>query len=217
MPTWLKITSALTFIVVMIALKFVVKVGVTAFDWWFTTPVLIIGLGSAYLIDRSDARKRRRKPSASGDPKLDTPSKDIPDYYSVLGVSRNADRVVIHAAYRALAKKYHPDTTNENTTLSQRRFAEISAAYSALSAAAEPVKETITPTEPKRRTATTKPMQYGAGLVFIVAGVPIVLVALAALVYFASKPASQSTTSYSPNELSEMTQRSIREWKKTNQ
>jgi hypothetical protein len=157
MPTWLKIASALTFIVVMIAWKFVVKAGVTAFDWWFTVPVLIIGLGSAYLIDRSDAKKRRRKPTASSDPKLDTPSKNIPDYYNVLGVSRNTDRVVIQAAYRALVKKYHPDTTKENPTHAQRRFAEISAAYSALSAAAEPIKEKIapTPTEPKRRTATS--------------------------------------------------------------
>jgi hypothetical protein len=65
MPTWLKIAAALTFIVVMIAWKFVVKAGVTAFDWWFTIPVLIIGLGSAYLIDRSDVKKRQRKASAS--------------------------------------------------------------------------------------------------------------------------------------------------------
>ncbi len=31
------------------------------------------------------------------------------DYYSVLGVSKDADEVVIRAAYKALAQKYHPD------------------------------------------------------------------------------------------------------------
>lgn len=31
------------------------------------------------------------------------------DYYSVLGVSKDADEVVIRAAYKGLAQKYHPD------------------------------------------------------------------------------------------------------------
>jgi DnaJ domain len=216
MPTWLKIASALTFIAVMVALKFVVKAGVTAFDWWFTIPVLVVGFGSAYLFDRSDAKKRQRKASVSGDAKQDAPRKDIPDYFDVLGVSRNAEQVVIQAAYRALAKRYHPDTTNENPAHAQRRFAEISTAYSVLSAAAGPATENAAPTstEPKGHTATRK---RDGGLVFIVAGIPIIMAALATLVYFTSKPASQSATSYSPSELSEMTQRSIREWKKTNQ
>lgn len=55
------------------------------------------------------------------------------DYYSTLGVSRDADEVVIKAAYRALAQKYHPDRQN---SLSQRENArlmsEINIAYSVL-------------------------------------------------------------------------------------
>ena len=31
------------------------------------------------------------------------------DYYEVLGVDRGADEGAIKKAYRALAKKYHPD------------------------------------------------------------------------------------------------------------
>ena len=31
------------------------------------------------------------------------------DYYRVLGVLRNAEEIVIKAAYKALAQKYHPD------------------------------------------------------------------------------------------------------------
>jgi hypothetical protein len=36
-----------------------------------------------------------------------------PDYYAILGVSPGAEREVIDAAYRALARKYHPDVNRE--------------------------------------------------------------------------------------------------------
>ena len=38
------------------------------------------------------------------------------DYYEVLGVGRDADAKVIKRAYRKLAKKYHPDRSEEHTS-----------------------------------------------------------------------------------------------------
>jgi curved DNA-binding protein CbpA len=55
------------------------------------------------------------------------------DYYAVLGVAKDADPEVVRAAYRALAKKYHPDTSAAGNNGSTERFREISAAYSVLS------------------------------------------------------------------------------------
>lgn len=52
------------------------------------------------------------------------------DYYSVLGVAPGADPVVLKAAYRALAKKYHPDQTASAT---EQEFNEIRNAYEVLS------------------------------------------------------------------------------------
>jgi DnaJ-class molecular chaperone len=47
------------------------------------------------------------------------------DYYAVLGVTEIADEDVIAAAYRALAKKYHPDTGSHRGTASAEKFQEI--------------------------------------------------------------------------------------------
>ncbi|KAI5660303.1 hypothetical protein M9H77_29096 [Catharanthus roseus] len=53
------------------------------------------------------------------------------DYYSVLNVSKNASLQEIKAAYRRLARKYHPDM---NKALgAEEKFKEISAAYEVLS------------------------------------------------------------------------------------
>ena len=54
------------------------------------------------------------------------------DYYEVLGVSRNADEKEIKRAYRKLAKKYHPDTNAGNPD-AEKRFKEVTEAYSVLS------------------------------------------------------------------------------------
>ena len=57
---------------------------------------------------------------------------DKRDYYEVLGVDKNADDAALKKAYRALAKKYHPDA-NPDDAVAAEKFKEASEAYSVLS------------------------------------------------------------------------------------
>jgi curved DNA-binding protein len=52
------------------------------------------------------------------------------DYYEVLGVPRDASSADIRKAYRALARKHHPDVNKDKDA--KDRFAEISEAYEVL-------------------------------------------------------------------------------------
>ncbi|HZF17036.1 MAG TPA: DnaJ C-terminal domain-containing protein [Steroidobacteraceae bacterium] len=52
------------------------------------------------------------------------------DYYSALGVERTASEADIKAAYRKLARKYHPDVSKEAGA--EERFKEVSEAYKTL-------------------------------------------------------------------------------------
>lgn len=54
------------------------------------------------------------------------------DLYEVLGVSRNASADEIKSAFRALARKYHPDV-NQNKAEAEEKFKEIGEAYAVLS------------------------------------------------------------------------------------
>jgi curved DNA-binding protein CbpA len=55
------------------------------------------------------------------------------DYYSVLGVLPSTDIIVIRAAFRALAHKYHPDKWRGNKAESEARMRELNEAYEVLS------------------------------------------------------------------------------------
>ena len=54
------------------------------------------------------------------------------DYYEVLGVDKNAVDAALKKAYRALAKKYHPDM-NPGDKEAEKKFKEASEAYAVLS------------------------------------------------------------------------------------
>lgn len=56
---------------------------------------------------------------------------EFKDYYKVLGVEPDADLKAIKTAYRKLARKYHPDVSDEHDA--ENRFKEIAEAYEVLS------------------------------------------------------------------------------------
>ena len=53
-------------------------------------------------------------------------------YYEILGVKSSASQAEIKAAYRKLAKQYHPDAMPDNPKIKEQ-FQEISEAYAVLS------------------------------------------------------------------------------------
>lgn len=55
------------------------------------------------------------------------------DHYAILGVLPSAEDVVIRAAYKALAQRYHPDRFEGAKDEALRRMQEINRAYSVLS------------------------------------------------------------------------------------
>lgn len=56
------------------------------------------------------------------------------DFYAILGLAKDASDADIKKAYRKLARKHHPDT-NSGDAAAERKFKDISEAYSVLSSA----------------------------------------------------------------------------------
>lgn len=54
------------------------------------------------------------------------------DYYAILGVHPTAEDVVIRAAFRALAQRYHPDRFSGSQDEAHQRMSEITKAYEVL-------------------------------------------------------------------------------------
>lgn len=59
-------------------------------------------------------------------------SKKKRSYYEILGVPKNVNNERLRSAYRALARKHHPDV-NLGDKAAEERFKEISGAYEVLS------------------------------------------------------------------------------------
>ena len=57
---------------------------------------------------------------------------DKRDYYEILGVAKDADEATLKKAYRALAKKYHPDL-HPGDKEAEMKFKEVNEAYDVLS------------------------------------------------------------------------------------
>jgi curved DNA-binding protein len=66
--------------------------------------------------------------SFSGEKK--DPAMEFKDYYKILGVDPDADDKTIKAAYRRLARKYHPDVSAEANA--EEKFKELAEAYEVL-------------------------------------------------------------------------------------
>jgi hypothetical protein len=74
----------------------------------------------------------------------------IQDYYAILGVHPNAEDIVIRAAYKALAQRYHPDRFAGSKEEAHRRMSDLTKAYEVL---ADPVRR---PKYDRRRSTYTK-------------------------------------------------------------
>ena len=59
------------------------------------------------------------------------------NYYEILEIKENASEEVIKAAYKALAKKYHPDSFKGSNSEREKSMAQINEAYRVLSDEAE--------------------------------------------------------------------------------
>lgn len=60
-------------------------------------------------------------------------ARKIVNYFQVLNVSEDAEKEVIIASYKALAKKYHPDSGKVNQKEAEAKMALINEAYEILS------------------------------------------------------------------------------------
>ncbi|XP_020576140.1 uncharacterized protein LOC110021816 isoform X2 [Phalaenopsis equestris] len=87
--------------------------------------------GDASLAFRHLKRRRSRPRSSGGAFSVFVVAATSIDYYSTLGVSRSASSKEIKAAYRKLARQYHPDVNKQPGAT--EKFKEISTAYEVLS------------------------------------------------------------------------------------
>lgn len=83
----------------------------------------------------------------------------MPTYHEVLGVKEDASRREVNAAYRRLAKKYHPDVDGGDAL----RFQQVTEAYNALTVrGARETPQVARPADPApRQAAPARPLPAG--------------------------------------------------------
>ena len=90
------------------------------------------------------------------------------DYYNILGVDKKASQKDIKAAYRRLARQYHPDV-NPGDKASEERFKEINEAYEVLNDTEKRQKyEQWCGNKPCNYTSSPGPIHYAASFPSIV-------------------------------------------------
>ena len=57
----------------------------------------------------------------------------VKDYYAILGIMPSAEDVVVQGAYRALARRYHPDLWAGDKAFAEAKMKELNEAYAVLS------------------------------------------------------------------------------------
>ena len=78
------------------------------------------------------AGESRQQSAGNGSAKRpgESAAPELPDYYEVLQLARNADLDTVHRVYRMLAQRYHPDNTDSGNA---ERFRQVLEAYRVLS------------------------------------------------------------------------------------
>ena len=89
---------------------------------------------TASSVRESKLRDQARSKTQAPPPPPVSMTIDLPDHYAALGIAPEADIDEVKAAFRRLARQYHPDTTTDPD--GEAKFQEIRAAYAILGDAA---------------------------------------------------------------------------------